>query len=95
MCGLSGALFYAAFVRLVSIFYKSSRANVTTLTGVLSVPIFLAAGAAFDYTKAVQLESHLQDIADSAALAAAGELGLASADEQSIKETVFCLCSKP
>ncbi|MCB1520296.1 MAG: VWA domain-containing protein [Hyphomicrobiaceae bacterium] len=49
------------------------------MTGLLVVPLFLVAGLAVDYTRAISVRQHLQAAADAAALAAKGSPDDASA----------------
>jgi len=50
---------------------KDCAGNMTIITGLAAIPLVAAAGIAIDYSRGTRVESELQQIADSAALAAA------------------------
>ncbi len=52
-------------------FVKDCAGNVTIITGLAAIPVIAAAGIAIDYSRGTRVESELQQIADTAALAAA------------------------
>jgi Flp pilus assembly protein TadG len=55
----------------LSRFAKNCAGNMTIITGLAAIPLVAAAGIAIDYSRGTRVESELQQIADSAALAAA------------------------
>ena len=67
-------------------FWSSSSGNIAMLTAVIIMPLLMAVGAATDYAMLNRTQSNLQEIADSAALAAATEFGLSSGKNSAIEE---------
>lgn len=59
----------AGFLRHVGRFASDRGGNFAIMTALLAVPLITAAGAAVDYSQAIQQRSNLQQIADGAALA--------------------------
>jgi Flp pilus assembly protein TadG len=59
-------------------FLRNIRGNFAISFSILSVPLMGAAGLAVDYSSMHLAKSHLQDVADAAALAAAKELALST-----------------
>ena len=55
----------------LSRFARDCAGNMTIITGLAAIPLIAAAGIALDYSRGTRVESELQQIADSAALAAA------------------------
>lgn len=60
-------------VRVCAAFCRDEHGGLAMITGLLVVPIFLMAGIALDYTRALSVRQQLQNAADAAALAAKGD----------------------
>jgi len=58
-------------ITALSRFTGNCAGNITIITGLAAIPLIAAAGLALDYSRGTRVESELQQIADSAALAAA------------------------
>ena len=69
-------------------FIRSRSGATAILFAVALVPIILAAGAAIDFGRQIRAQSHLQDIADASALAAAVSEEEAEATLRTIAETL-------
>lgn len=52
---------------------RDRRGNFATMTGILIIPMIAAAGLSIDYSRYVSAKSHLQSLADAAALALASD----------------------
>ena len=53
-------------------FGTSRSGNFAAITGIVAIPLLLAGGVAIDYSRYLSADRHLQEVADSAALALAG-----------------------
>ncbi len=73
-------------MRIFSCFGRDGCGNFAVITAVVAMPLLLVIGTATDYSMLSRERSRMQEISDSAALAAAAELGLSSSSDEAIKE---------
>ncbi len=77
-------------ITALSRFARNCAGNMTIITGLAAIPLIAAAGIALDYSRGTRVESELQQIADSAALAAAaGQNVTGTTTEKATKRTAI------
>jgi len=73
-------------------FASNTRGNIILIAGLMMVPLFISAGAAVDYTRALDARTKIQSVADLATISAAKELIKGSITEDQAKtlaESIF------
>ena len=73
-------------IRNFSRLWSDKSGNIAIITAVVAMPILMTVGTAIDFAMLSRAQSSLQEIADSAALAAATEFGLTSGKNDTIEE---------
>ncbi len=70
-------------------FRRSTRADTAMVFAISLIPMLLVVGAAFDYSRAIEVKGRLQAALDAGALAAAASSTLSDAQRASVATTIF------
>ncbi len=77
------------FAKTLKSFVSSQNGSTSVIFALASIPLFAAAGAAVDYSRATAVQAEVQTALDAAALAGAGARGATDAKREEIAEKSF------